>query len=136
MSLNRKDGEISDISALKACLQIMQYESEMDSANQHDQPFSAGILDVDHRQTVNELGSELADGKSEHAATRAYYRQVDDAYNMEAEELAKMMKKKQESVENKMGGKFEERTKYSPSPKMARPESHDHGRYTCTQWAF
>ena len=40
LSLNGKDGEIS---ALKARLQIMQYEPDMNSANQHDQPFSAGI---------------------------------------------------------------------------------------------
>ena len=57
----------------KSSLQIMQYESDMNSARHHDQPFSAGILDVDHQQTVNELRSELADEKSEHAATRAYY---------------------------------------------------------------
>ena len=43
----KEDGEIS---ALKARLQIMQYESEMNSAKQHDQPFSAGILDVDHQR--------------------------------------------------------------------------------------
>ena len=95
----------------------MQFESEINSANQHDQSCSAGILDVDHQQTINELRSELADGKSEHAVTRAYYRQVDDAYNKEAEELAEMMEKNQEKAESKMGGKEgKARKSRSPSP--------------------
>ena len=54
----------------------MQYESEIVAANQHDRSFSAGILDVNYERTATELRSELADGKSEHAVTRAYYRQV------------------------------------------------------------
>ena len=49
-------------------------------------------MDVDCQETINELRSELADERSEHAVTRAYYRQVDDAYNKEAEELADMIK--------------------------------------------
>ena len=53
----------------------------------------------------------MADEKSEHAVTRAYYRQVDDAYNMEAEELAEMMKKNQEKAESMMGGKFDDKSK-------------------------
>ena len=59
----------------------------------------------------------MADEKSEHAVTRAYYRQVDDAYNMEAEELAEMRKKNQENAESKMGGKFDEKVKEKPKSK-------------------
>ena len=69
LSLNGKDGEIS---TLKARLQIMEYESEMNSANR---PCSAGIMDVDCRETISDLRSELVDERSEHAVTRAYYRQ-------------------------------------------------------------
>ena len=38
-------------------------------------------------------------------------------YNMEAEELAEMMKKNQENAESKIGGKFEERSKEKPKSK-------------------
>ena len=52
------------------------------------QPFSAGVMDVACNETLIELRSELEDEKAEHSVTKAYYCQVDDAYNQEAEEVA------------------------------------------------
>ena len=100
LALNGKDG---DISSLKARLQIMQYDSEMAVAHQ---PFSAGVKNVDCNEMLSELRSELEDEKAEHSVTKAYYRQVDDAYNQEAEEVAELMKQIQEKAENKMAGDF------------------------------
>ena len=85
----------------------------------------------------NDLGLEFVKVGSggEHAVTRACYRQVDDAYNKEAEELAEMMKKNQEKAGSKMGGKSDEKSKEKPSPQMARPVT-DPGRSICIQRAF
>ena len=60
----------------------MQYDSEMAVAHQ---PSSAGVINVDCNEMLSELCSELEDEKAEHSVTKAYYRQVDDAYNQEAE---------------------------------------------------
>ena len=101
---------------MKARLQIMQYDSEMAVAHQ---PFSAGTMDVDCNEMSSELRSELEDKKAEHSVTKAYYRQVDDAYNHEAEEMAELMKQIQEKAENQMaGGPGSPRTRRTP--KMAR----------------
>ena len=108
---NGKDGEMS---SLKARLQIMQYDSEIAVANR---PFSAGIMDVGCHEMLSELRSELADEKAEHSVTRAYYRQVDDAYNQEAEEVAALMKQIQEKAENKMAGESGEKSKEKTDPK-------------------
>ena len=103
-----------EISSLKARLQIMQYDSEMAVATR---PFSAGIMDVACNEMLSELRSELADEKAEHSVTREYYRQVDDAYNQEAEEVAELMKQIQEKAENKMAGDSGEKSKDKTDPK-------------------
>ena len=119
LALNGKDGEIS---SLKARLQIMQSDSEMAIANQ---PFSAGVMDVDCNEMLSELRSELEDEKAEHSVTKAYYRQVDDAYNQEAEEVAELMKQIQEKVENKMAGDSGKKSKDKTDPNRARLRNQD-----------
>ena len=47
----------------------MQYDSKMAAANQ---PFSAGVMDVDCNEMLSELRSELEDEKAEHSVTKAY----------------------------------------------------------------
>ena len=124
--LNGKDGEIS---SLKARMQIMEYESESTLANL---PFSAGMTEADCQKMMGDLRLELENEKSEHAVTKAYYRQVDDAYNQEAEELAAMMRKSHGESEQKAEGKTTEKSKeektgkprsYSP-PEKEGPSKH------------
>ena len=92
----------------------MQYDSEMAVANQ---PFSAGVMDVDYNEMLSELCSEPEDEKAEHSVTKAYHRQVDDAYNQEAEEVAELMKQIQEKAENKMAGDSGKKPKDKTDPK-------------------
>ena len=92
----------------------MQYESEMAIANQ---PFSAGVMDVECHEMLSELRSELEDEKAEHSVMKAYYRQVDDAYSQEAEEVAELMKQIQEKAENKMAGDSGKKSKDKTDPK-------------------
>ena len=49
--------------------------------------------------------------------SKAYYRQVDDAYNQEAEEVAELMKQIQEKAENKMAGDSGKKPKDKTDPK-------------------
>ena len=65
-----------------------------------NQPFSAGVMDVGCNEMLSELRSELEDEKAEHSVTKAYYRQVDDAYNQEAEEVAELMQQIQEKADS------------------------------------
>ena len=50
--------------------------------------FSAGISRDEHNDQIMKLRSELEVERDRHAVTRPYYRQVVDAYNHEAEEVA------------------------------------------------
>ena len=61
---------------------------------------------------------------------------MDDAYNMEPEELAEMMKKNQENAESKMGGKFDEKSKEKPKFKGWKVMITEPWRSICTQWAL
>ena len=109
-----KDGEIS---RLKARIQILEGEAESTLATL---PFSAGMTETDSQQMVRDLRLELENEKSEHAVTKAYYRQVDDAYNQEAEELAAMMRKSHGTSEQKTEGKPTEK---SMGEKTGKPRS-------------
>ena len=126
VSLIGKDGEIS---RLKARIQILESENEAHLANL---PLSAGISRVDNQQLVHDLRMELDNERSEHALLKAYYRQVDDAYTQEAEELATMMKKSQGTSEQKAESKPTEKSKeektgksrsFSP-PEKKGPNKH------------
>ena len=99
---------------MKARLQLMQYDSEMAIANQ---PFSAGVMDVECHEMLSEFRSELEDEKAEHSVMKASYRQVDDAYNQEAEEVAELMKQIQEKAESKMAGDSGTKPKNKMDPK-------------------
>ena len=91
--LNGKDGEIS---RLRTKIQMMESENEEYLAKL---PFSAGMIEDANQQLVHDLHLELEKERAEHAVTKAYYRQVDDAYTQEAEELGTMMKKSQSTSE-------------------------------------
>ena len=92
----------------------MQYDSEMAVSTR---PFSSGVMDVDCNEMVSELRSELEDEKAEHSVTKAYYRQVDGAYNQEAEEVVELMKQIREKAENKMAGDSGKKSKDKMDPK-------------------
>ena len=112
--LNGKDGEIS---RLKARIKILEHEAEANLANL---PFSAGMSGADSQQLVHDLRLELENERSEHAVTKAYYRQVDNAHTQEAEELAAMLRKSQGMSEQKAESKPTEKSK---EEKTGKPRS-------------
>ena len=64
-----------------------------------------------NQQLVHDLRQELENERSEHAVTKACYRQVDDAYTQEAEELATMLRKSHGMSEQKTESKPTEKSK-------------------------
>ena len=83
MELIGKDGKIS---RLESQIRMLEQNTESSIAML---PFSAGMMtEEDCQRTVGSLRAELENEKLEHAITKAYYRQVDSAYNLEAEELS------------------------------------------------
>ena len=83
-------------------------------------PFSAGMIGDGNPTLVHDLRMELDKEREGHAITKAYYRQVDDAYTREAEELATMMKKSQGTSEQKAENKPTEKSK---EEKTGKPRS-------------
>ena len=112
--LNGKDGEIS---RLRSKLQIVESENEEYLSKL---PFSAGMIQDGHPTLVHDLRMELDKEREQHAITKAYYHQVDDAYTQEAEELAAMMKKSQGTSEQKAENKPSEKSK---EEKTGKPRS-------------
>ena len=109
-----KDGKIA---RLEARIRIMEQDAESTLATL---PFSAGMTETDCQKMMDDLRLELENEKSEHAVTKAYYRQVDDAYNQEAEELAELMRKSHGTSEQKVEGKPTEKSK---EEKTGKPRS-------------
>eukprot|EP00435_Cladocopium_sp_Y103_P063515 s220_g25.t1 len=85
ISILGKEGEIS---MLKAKIQDLESRPR---THPYDQSFSAGIPgDQDTQRLVQELQDALEKEKSDHAVTRSYYRQVDEAYNEEVREIERL----------------------------------------------
>ena len=63
--------------------------------------FSAGIYDDEnHDMQVAKLRSELEVERGRHSVTKSYQRQVDDAYNREAEEVAQLIRRSESHAES------------------------------------
>eukprot|EP00435_Cladocopium_sp_Y103_P014803 s308_g3.t1 len=89
ISILGKEGEIS---MLKARIQGLEMEMDNKSkSTSHDQHFSAAIqVDPDTDRLIRELRDALEKEKGDHAVTRSYYRQVDEAYNEEVREIERL----------------------------------------------
>jgi len=78
-----------EISTLKAKVGLLEKEvDQLTIGNLNYLSFSAGISRDEHNDQIMKLRSELEVERDRHAVTRPYYRQVVDAYNHEAEEVA------------------------------------------------
>ena len=78
-----------EISTLKAKVGLLEKEvDQLTIGNLNYLSFSAGISRDEHNDQIMKLRSELEVERDRHAVTRPYYRQVVDAYNYEAEEVA------------------------------------------------
>ena len=78
-----------EISTLIAKVGLLEKEvDQLTIGNLNYLSFSAGISRDEHNDQIMKLRSELEVERDRHAVTRPYYRQVVDAYNHEAEEVA------------------------------------------------
>ena len=88
-----KDEEISTLK-MKVGSLVKELEQVTREHPNYYLSFSAGIYDDEnHDMQVAKLRSELEVERGRHSVTKSYYRQVDDAYNREAEEVAQLIRR-------------------------------------------